>query len=70
MPGQQSQSVVKGERFGKKVMLCVWWNYEGLLLFELVVAEGRAVNADLYIKQLQQLHEVLQARYPSLVNWQ
>lgn len=35
MPGQQSQSVVKGERFGKKVMLCVWWNYEGLLHFEL-----------------------------------
>ena len=40
-------------------MLCVWWNYEGMLHI-----------ADLYFKQLQQLHEVLWARYPSLVNRQ
>jgi hypothetical protein len=28
---QLSMGVAKRERFEKKVLLCVWWNYEGLI---------------------------------------
>src|SRR5689334_10677185 len=45
--GQTSPSVPKQNQFGKKVMICVWWNFEGILHFELV-PKGRAINAELY----------------------
>jgi len=34
--GQQPPSVPRRDRFGEKVMLCVWWNFEGILHFEFV----------------------------------
>ena len=39
-------------RFGPKVMLCVWWNFEGVIHWEFV-PNGRAVDADLYSQQLE-----------------
>jgi histone-lysine N-methyltransferase SETMAR len=65
-PGQEV-AVVKQDRFGQKVMLCVWWNYQGIVHFELL-RDGRAVNATLYSQQLDRVHQVLQTRYPGLVN--
>jgi histone-lysine N-methyltransferase SETMAR len=65
--GQEVQPVAKQDRFGKKVMLSVWWNFEGVLHFELV-PHGRAVNAELYTQQLDCVYEVLKSRYPALVN--
>jgi histone-lysine N-methyltransferase SETMAR len=35
-------------------MLSVWWNFEGVLHFEMV-PEGRSVNADLYCQQLDKV---------------
>jgi len=65
-PGQEF-GVAKQDRFGKKVMLCVWWNYQGIVHFELL-RDGLAVNATLYTQQLERVHEVLRTRYPGLVN--
>jgi hypothetical protein len=31
--GQLPVPVAKRERFGKKVFLCVWWKYEGLVYY-------------------------------------
>jgi histone-lysine N-methyltransferase SETMAR len=42
--GQLPVPVAKRERFEKKVLLCVWWNYEGLIYYELV-PDGRSINA-------------------------
>lgn len=67
MPGQPAVPVVRREQFEKKVMLCVWWNLDGVLHFELV-PEGHAINASLYSEQLQRVHDVLQTRYPALIN--
>jgi histone-lysine N-methyltransferase SETMAR len=64
---QEAQPMVRQDRFGHKVMLCVWWNFEGVLHFELV-PDGRAVNAELYSEQLSRVYEVLKRRYPALVN--
>jgi [histone H3]-lysine36 N-dimethyltransferase SETMAR len=66
-PGMPTQPVVKQGRFDCKVMLCVWWNFEGVIHFELV-PEGRAVNANLYTQQLDRVYAVLCERYPALVN--
>ena len=48
-------------------MLCVWWNFEGMIHWEFVL-NGRAVDADLYSQQLERVHEILRRRYPALVN--
>jgi histone-lysine N-methyltransferase SETMAR len=34
--GQLPVLVAKREHFEKEVLLCVWWNYEGLVYYELV----------------------------------
>jgi hypothetical protein len=35
--------VAKRERFDKKALLCVWWNYKGLIYYELV-PDGSKIN--------------------------
>jgi hypothetical protein len=60
-------SVTKRERFGKKVLLCVWWNYEGLIYYELV-PDGRTINAEVYSRQLEKMYTVLLEKYPALLN--
>lgn len=66
-PGQPSKQVVVQNRYEKKVMLCVWWNIEGPIHWELV-ADGRAIDAGLYSEQLERVHAALRSKYPSLVN--
>jgi [histone H3]-lysine36 N-dimethyltransferase SETMAR len=65
--GQDTQAQVKQDRFGKKVMLSVWWNVDGILHFELV-PEGRAVTGVLYAEQLERVHVILVQKYPALTN--
>ena len=48
-------------------MLCVWWNFKGVIHWEFVPI-GRTVDADLYSQQLERVHEILRPRYPALVN--
>ena len=61
--------MVKQKSFERKAMLCVWWNFEGVIHFELV-PEGLAINAELYSQQLERMYEnaALGERYPALVN--
>ena len=44
-------------------MICVWWNYEDVLHFELV-PDGRAVDAELYCQQLDRVYDKLKQKYP------
>ena len=60
-------SDVRRGRFDKKVMLCVWWNFEGVVHFELV-PDGPAVNSDLYFEQLERMYAALEQIYPAEVN--
>ena len=39
-------------RFGTKVMFCVWWNFEAVFHYEFV-PNGCAVDAYLYFQQLE-----------------
>ena len=63
---RQKRWVPRQDRFGNKVMICVWWNYEGVLHFELV-PDGRAVDAELYCQQLDRVYDKLKQKYPTLV---
>lgn len=65
--GQETPSIPKHDRFGKKVMLCVWWNFDGIVHFELV-PNGRAISAELYCQQLERVYEKLKQKYPALIN--
>lgn len=65
--GKKAKPVVRQVRFCQKVMLSVWWNFEGVVHFELI-KDGRAVNGDLYSQQLDRVYEVLKCRYPGLIN--
>lgn len=49
------------------VTLCVWWNFECVLYFELV-SDDHAVNVDLYAQQLQRVYNALKVCYPTLAN--
>jgi histone-lysine N-methyltransferase SETMAR len=56
--------VAKRESFEKKVLLCVWWNYEGLIYYELV-PEGCTINVEVYFQQLEKMYMVLVKKYPA-----
>ena len=65
--GQEPEPVIRQDHFGKKVMLSVWWNYQGVLHYEFI-PEGRAVNAELYCAHLDRVYNILKDKYPALVN--
>jgi len=43
-------------------MLCVWWDWEGIIQYELLANE--TVNADLYVQQTHQLNEAIHQKRP------
>lgn len=48
-------------------MLCVFWNYEGVIHHEFV-PHGTTINSDLYCIQLDRVYAKLSQLYPALVN--
>ena len=67
LPGQTAEPVAKRGMFEPKVLLCVWWNYQGVIHYELIPG-GRTINSDLYSEQLRKVCQVVRERYPALVN--
>lgn len=62
-PGQPSTSTAKPNRFGKKRMLCVWWDQKGVVYHELL-KPGETVNTDRYRQQLIELSRALLQKRP------
>ena len=46
----------------KKVMLCVWWDWKGVLYCELLL-ENQTINSNKYCSQLDQLKEALNEKH-------
>ena len=46
-PGAPSTSTARPNRFGKKTMLCVWWDQKGVVYYELL-KPGETVNSKRY----------------------
>ena len=61
-PAQPSTSSSRPNRFGRKTMLCVWWDQEGVIYYELL-KPSETVNAHRY-QQLIKLHHALREKRP------
>lgn len=62
-PGQPAQSTPRPNRFGQKVMLCVFWDQAGIIYYELL-QPGETVNSDRYREQLIELNRKVKANRP------
>ena len=62
-PGQPSTSSSRPDRFGRKTMLCVWWDQQGVVYYELL-KPGETVNAYRYHQQLIKLNSALREKRP------
>ena len=51
----------------KKVMLYIWWNWKGVLYYELLL-ENQMINSNKYCSQLDQLEAALNEKRLELVN--
>ena len=51
----------------KKVMLCIWWDWKGVLYYELL-PENQAIHSNKYCSQSDQLKAALDEKCPELVN--
>ena len=51
----------------EKVMLCIWWDWNGVLYYELL-PENQMINSNRYCSQLDQLKAALNEKHPELVN--
>lgn len=62
-PGQAGPSTPRPNRFGKKTMLCVWWDQGGVVYYELL-KPGETVNTDRYKQQIINLNHALIEKRP------
>ena len=51
----------------KKVLLCMWWDWKGVLYYELL-PENQTINSNKYCSQLEQLKAALNEKHPELLN--
>lgn len=62
-PGQASTSTPKPSRYGKKTMLCVWWDQDGILYYEML-KPGETVDKVRYRQQMINLNHALIEKRP------
>ena len=64
---KSSQPDPKAELHGRKIMLCVWWDRCSIIHFK-SLSRNETVTADLYVQQLQHVHQSLLKKCPALIN--
>jgi histone-lysine N-methyltransferase SETMAR len=60
-------STPKAELHQMKVMLCIWWDWKGILHYDLLL-RNQTVNSDVYCSQLDRLKAAIDQKRPELVN--
>ncbi|GFU04942.1 mariner Mos1 transposase [Trichonephila clavipes] len=66
-PGEPTQTTSKADIHQKKVLLSVWWDYKGIVYFELLPL-NRTINSHVYIEQLKKLDNAVEEKRPELTN--
>lgn len=61
------QTTAKADIHQKKVMLSVWWDYKGIVHFELL-PNNATINSEVYCHQLDKLNDALKQKRPELIN--
>lgn len=64
---EQAPTTCKPDIHQRKVMLSIWWDYKGVIYFELL-PKNETINSNIYCQQLINLNEALQKKRPELVN--
>ena len=61
--GETPNPRVKQDLHPKKTMICVWWDWEGLVHWEML-EKNKTVEKNLYIAQLHRVNEAIQQKRP------
>lgn len=67
LPGSVPQTVAKAGLHPKKVLLSVWWDWKGVVYYELL-QPGQTINSDKYGDQLDNLKIAIAEKRPELHN--
>lgn len=65
--GEASQTVAKPVLTTRKVMLSIWWDWKGVVYYELL-QPGQTIDSELYCQQLTKLREAIREKRPELIN--
>ena len=65
-PNKLATPRTKPELHPRKAMICVWWDCEGVIHYEML-EKNQTVNAELYIQQMWRLKEAIQRKRPNLM---
>ncbi|GFU21948.1 mariner Mos1 transposase [Trichonephila clavipes] len=57
-PGKPSKSTARPNRFGRKTRLCIFWDQEGSICYELL-KPGEMINTDPYKQELLNLNDAI-----------
>ena len=66
-PREPVQTTSKAGIHQKKILLSVWWDYKGIVYFELL-PPNRTINSVVYIEQLTKLNNAVEEKRPKLTN--
>ena len=64
---EPSQAFAKRRLTPNKVMLCVWWNWKGIVHHELLPV-GKTIDSQVYCGQLERLRQAIERKQPKLNN--
>ncbi|GFX10299.1 histone-lysine N-methyltransferase SETMAR [Trichonephila clavipes] len=64
--GEVVQTVAKPGLMARKVLLCIWWHWKGILYYE--YSYRQTLNSDLYCQQLDRWKLVIDQKGPELAN--
>nr|APL98298.1 putative DD34D transposase [Bactrocera tryoni] len=64
---EPAQTTSKADSHQKKVMLSVWWDFKGIVYFELL-PDNTTINSEVYCDQLDKLSDALKQKRPELIN--
>ncbi|GFY02903.1 mariner transposase [Trichonephila clavipes] len=65
--GEPVQTVAKQGIAVRKVLLCICWDWKGIIYYELL-PYGQTLNSDLYCQQLDRLKLAIDKKRPELAN--
>jgi len=60
-------AIPKADLHPKKVMLCVWWDWKGILYYELL-PNNETINSEKYCFQLDELKTAIEQKRPEIAN--
>lgn len=62
-----AQTISKVDIHQKKVMLSVWWDFKGIVVFKLL-PDNTTINSEVYCHQLDKMNDELQQKRSELIN--